>query len=56
VTTSRQVAGAHLEYHFLPVSDTEHQGQDNQTSNKRQSEVVQRKNMKTFNALKTILD
>jgi hypothetical protein len=25
-------------------------------SNKRQSEVVQRKNMKTFNGLKTILD
>jgi len=29
VTAIRQVAGAHLAYHFLPVSDTEHQGQDN---------------------------
>jgi hypothetical protein len=29
VTAILQVAGAHLAYHFLPVSDTEHQGKDN---------------------------
>jgi hypothetical protein len=29
VTAIRQVAGANLAYHFFPVSDTKHQGQDN---------------------------
>lgn len=33
VPAIRQVTGAHLAHHFLPVSDTEHQGRIIQTSN-----------------------
>ncbi|MBU2026633.1 MAG: hypothetical protein ABIK91_05400 [Pseudomonadota bacterium] len=33
VNGAAEMAGAHLAYHFLPVSDTEHQGKIIQTAN-----------------------